>query len=118
MHHLLSSSSKSTGCECPHHIGLAVVVILFGLTFLLQALGVFSPTAVGYIWPSIVILGGVFKLVTGMCACCSGKARACGGTCGGSCGEGSGDQCSTEEACCAEDKEIPVRQTVRTVGKK
>jgi hypothetical protein len=56
-------------CPCMHHRVMPILVILFGLTFLLQAFGVLSVAAVSYIWPVLAILGGVFKLYGGGCKC-------------------------------------------------
>lgn len=100
-----SCTPKGSSCQCPHHFGISVLVILFGITFLLQATGVLSPSVVAYIWPSLVIVGGLYKLVMGMCSCCGKKEdEACGESCedsrGGACG---GEKCSTEEACCTDD---------------
>ncbi|MEK7539976.1 MAG: DUF5668 domain-containing protein [Patescibacteria group bacterium] len=88
-----SSSSQGMGCHCPHHHALPVLVILFGLTFLLQAFGLLTDTLVGYIWPCIVIAAGLYKLISGVCSCCGGKSAACGGS------------CSTEGSCCKEEGE-------------
>lgn len=97
----------NSGCRCPHHIGFGVLIILFGLTFLLQAVGVFSDTVVSYIWPSILIAGGLFKVISGLCSCCMSKmGGSCGGACGGSCAGDCGGSCSTEgadEGCCSDD---------------
>lgn len=59
-------------CKCTHHKVLPVLVILFGLTFLLEGLGVITSSFAMIVWPVLVIAGGVMKLVssTGMCKCC------------------------------------------------
>jgi hypothetical protein len=61
-------------CKCPHHKVIPVLIVLFGLTFLLGALGVISGNTVSIIWPSLIILGGLMKLTKGMCKCCSVEA--------------------------------------------
>lgn len=59
-------------CKCPHHRVTAVLVILFGLTFLLGAWGTLSWDSVGVIWPVLVIIAGLMKFTekSGMCKCC------------------------------------------------
>lgn len=59
-------------CACPHHKVMPILVILFGLTFLLGALGVFTADFVGTVWPVIVIAAGLMKWMekSGMCKCC------------------------------------------------
>lgn len=58
-------------CKCPCHKAIGVLVVAFGLTFLLGALGVLSAHAVSITWPVIVILGGLKATFKGMCKCCS-----------------------------------------------
>jgi hypothetical protein len=48
---------------------MPALIVLFGLVFLLQALGVLTSTAAAVIWPIIIILGGLAKLKGGMCGC-------------------------------------------------
>lgn len=59
-------------CKCPHHKVTPVLVVLFGLTFLLGTWGTLSWGAVNVIWPVLVILAGAMKLAekSGMCKCC------------------------------------------------
>ena len=59
-------------CKCPHHKVMPVLIILFGLTFLLGNWGTLSWGAVNMIWPVLVILGGAMKFSekSGMCKCC------------------------------------------------
>jgi len=59
-------------CKCPHHKTMPVLVILFGLTFLLGAWDVVSERFVMIVWPIIVIVAGAMKLAdkSGMCKCC------------------------------------------------
>jgi len=56
-------------CPCMHHKIVPVLVVVFGLVFLLQALNVLSMSATAIIWPIIVILGGLAKMKGGMCDC-------------------------------------------------
>ena len=59
-------------CRCVHHKVIPVLVILFGLTFLLGAWGILSSYMVDIIWPILVIIAGGTKLGEkfGMCKCC------------------------------------------------
>ena len=56
-------------CQCGHHKIMPVLIILFGLTFFLQALGVLTAGATAIIWPIIIVLAGLAKLKGGMCNC-------------------------------------------------
>ena len=58
-------------CGCPCHKMIGVLVVAFGLVFLLGALNVLSDRAVSIAWPIIVILAGLKKLFGGSCSCCS-----------------------------------------------
>jgi hypothetical protein len=49
---------------------IGLLVVLFGLTFLLRALGVISNHVASIAWPIIVILAGLKTLCRGMCKCC------------------------------------------------
>ena len=59
-------------CACSHHKVMPILVILFGLTFLLGALGILTSGFVNIAWPVIVIAGGLMKWISksGMCKCC------------------------------------------------
>jgi hypothetical protein len=57
-------------CGCPHHKVIPLLVIFFGLDFLLGSLNVFTPEFVEYSWPVLVILAGGMKLMKGRCKCC------------------------------------------------
>ena len=73
-----SSEKCSNGkCCCMCHSAKAVLVILFGLTFLLGALGVISSGLVDVVWPVLVILGGLKLLGKSFCKCCSGSGTEC-----------------------------------------
>lgn len=54
-------------CSCKHHKVVPILVILFGLAFLLEAFGALSMTVVNIVWPILVIIAGVAKL----CKCCA-----------------------------------------------
>ncbi|HEX3095728.1 MAG TPA: DUF5668 domain-containing protein, partial [Patescibacteria group bacterium] len=57
--------------NCPHHKMFPIFVVLFGLTFLLGTLEVLSARTVSIVWPIIVILIGLQKLMGHNCKCCS-----------------------------------------------
>lgn len=57
-------------CPCSHHKVVPVLVILFGLVFLLGNWGVLSWGVVNFLWPVFVIAGGFTKLMSGKCKCC------------------------------------------------
>ena len=57
-------------CRCPHHKVVPVLVILFALSFLLDDFKVLPPGVVNIIWPVLVGLAGVMKLMEGNCRCC------------------------------------------------
>ncbi|GEM_PF-509538 len=62
--------SGGSGCRCPHHKVVGVLVVLFGLLFLLGAYGVVGERTVSVGWPLLVLLGGLMKLTSGKCKCC------------------------------------------------
>lgn len=65
----MNHMNPSSHCKCPHHKVGAVLVVLFGLTFLLETMGVVSGMFVSYAWPVLVILFGLAKLKSGSCSC-------------------------------------------------
>ena len=69
-------------CKCPHHKMIPGIVILFGLTLLIGVLGVISLEAVSIVLPVLIILGGLQKMMGGMCKCCKhcGGGNSCCGT--------------------------------------
>ena len=58
-------------CCCPCHKALSILVIVFGLVFLLGAFDVLSAKVVSITWPILVMLGGLKTLFKGGCKCCS-----------------------------------------------
>jgi hypothetical protein len=58
-------------CKCPHHKMLPLLVVLFGLNFLLGTLSVITMRTESIIWPIIVIVAGLMKMSGGACKCCS-----------------------------------------------
>lgn len=61
---------KGEGCKCPHHKMIPLLIVLFGLLFLLEALGWWGTRFVEVVWPILVILGGLQKMMGGKCKCC------------------------------------------------
>ncbi len=57
-------------CACPHHKVVPLMIVLFGLTFLLRALGTITPDTAGVVWPILVIVAGFMKFSKGACKCC------------------------------------------------
>jgi hypothetical protein len=51
---------------------MPLLVVVFGLVFLLGALGKMSMETVNVVWPVIVIIAGLKKMAMGMgmCKCC------------------------------------------------
>lgn len=58
-------------CSCMHHKMVSIFIVLLGLSFLLKALGVFSAGTNDIIWPVLVILIGLQKMMGGKCRCCA-----------------------------------------------
>ena len=56
-------------CKCGHHKVFPIIVILFGLEFLLAAVGVLTWSFVAVTWPILVIIVGFMKLMR--CNCCA-----------------------------------------------
>ena len=56
-----------------HHKWMPLLVVLFGLTFLLGDWNVFTQSQVSVIWPILVILGGLAKMKH--CHCCGNGER-------------------------------------------
>ena len=57
-------------CKCPHHKVVPLMIVLFGLTFFLSALGTITGETRNIIWPIVVIIAGGTKLFEGSCKCC------------------------------------------------
>lgn len=62
--------SEGGKCGCCHHKVFPALAVLIGVTFLLEALGIFSMGTVGIIWPILLILAAGTKLFSGKCKCC------------------------------------------------
>jgi len=57
-------------CNCRHHKVIPLLIVVFGVVFLLQAMGKLTPEYVSIVWPVLVIAGGGTKLFSGYCTCC------------------------------------------------
>jgi len=53
-------------CSCKCHKVKPILIVLLGVTFLLQSLGYLSWGTVNVIWPILIIIAGFSK----MCRCC------------------------------------------------
>ena len=60
-------------CKCPHHKVMPILVILFGLDFLLGTLGTLTWGFVNVSWPILVIIAGCMKLLN--CGCCGSTRK-------------------------------------------
>ena len=65
-----AAGHDGTVCNCPHHKFMPILVVAFGVVFLLGYLDVFSMGTVNIIWPIIVIVGGLTRLMESKCKCC------------------------------------------------
>jgi len=63
-------------CRCPHHKVMPILVILFGLDFLLGTVGTLTWGFVNVSWPILVILAGCMKLVKCGCWAKHGEAKS------------------------------------------
>lgn len=67
---MMESDAKGA-CSCSHHKVIPILMVLFGLTFLLGNLNnMISPETVNLIWPVLVIIAGGTKLFHHKCGCC------------------------------------------------
>ena len=57
-------------CKCNHHHVVPVAIILIGVAALLGSLNILSMWAVSIIWPVLLIVIGVMKLMGRKCKCC------------------------------------------------
>lgn len=61
-------------CSCQHHAVMhttfGLLVLVFGVSGLLKAMGTVSAETFGWIWPILIIIASLGKLSTGMCKCC------------------------------------------------
>ena len=61
-------------CSCPCHkgkkVGKGMFLVLLGLIFLLNNLGVMRDSTASFLWPLLVLLLGLGILIKGCCKCC------------------------------------------------
>ena len=57
-------------CKCPHHKTIPMLVVLFGVLFLLGSLNVLTMQMVNISWPILVIVAGGMKMMGSKCKCC------------------------------------------------
>ena len=62
--------NTQNNCQCMHHKIMPMLIVLLGLTFLSKELGIVSAGTANVIWPVIVILAGLKKLMGNVCKCC------------------------------------------------
>jgi hypothetical protein len=60
-------------CNCPHHKFFPFAVLVVGVLFLLQALGVALGNWFNIVWPILLILWALKKMSKGSCKCCDKK---------------------------------------------
>ena len=70
-------SMKSGMCGCMCHKMLPLLVVVFGLVFVLGNLQILTPVRVMEIWPILVIVAGLTKMMGRKCTCCSHGAAMC-----------------------------------------
>ena len=72
MDNMMMGENKSgmACCKCMHHQVIPILIVLFAVVFLLGYLSVLSMETVNIIWPIIVGVGGLTKLMGGSCKCC------------------------------------------------
>lgn len=66
----MACGNCGNGCGCAHHKVMPLLMVVFGLVFLLGAMGQISMATVNIVWPIIVIVAGLKKMAVGMCKCC------------------------------------------------
>ncbi len=65
----MNHMNSAPACRCGHHKTAPVLIILFGLLFLLEHFGTVSAAFTGLAWPILVILFGFAKWMGGSCKC-------------------------------------------------
>jgi hypothetical protein len=68
-----NKSCKCGSCSCMHHNMGSIFMILIGLNFLMVAMGVYDEMLSAYVWPTLLILAGLMKMMGANCGCCSAK---------------------------------------------
>ncbi len=58
---------ENENCKCTHHKLIPLCIISIGAVFLLGEINVFTPEAVGMLWPLLLIVIGIAKLKRRKC---------------------------------------------------
>lgn len=67
----MNENMTGGACRCPHHSMIPLAVVAFGAVFLLGTMNVLTTAAVNILWPIIVIIAGLTKLMGKRCSCCA-----------------------------------------------
>lgn len=70
---LPGSAGAANSCKCPHHLMIPLLITLIGVVLLLKALNVLSAGLADIIWPILLILIGLQKMMAKTCKCCCAK---------------------------------------------
>ncbi|HRH21823.1 MAG TPA: hypothetical protein PLJ58_01340 [bacterium] len=60
-----------SSCACMHHKMVPMLITLLGINFLLVTMGVYDEMVSAYVWPILLTLIGLQKMMGGCCKCCS-----------------------------------------------
>ncbi len=64
-------NTQSTNvCKCTHHRTVPILVMLIGVAFLLNAVGIMDSYTLSIMWPILVIIASITKVCEHKCACC------------------------------------------------
>ena len=66
----METNMEGAKCPCPHHKMVPILIILIGLTFLLNAFGTLDNHTTAIVWPILVVLLGLQKIFETRCKCC------------------------------------------------
>lgn len=64
-------SCNCKNCSCMHHKMVPLFIALIGLNFILVNMGIYDEMMSAYIWPVLLTLIGLMKLMGGGCKCCA-----------------------------------------------
>ena len=56
-------------CSCIHHKIIPLLVLALGLLFFFHGIGAVALRTVAILWPLLIIVGAVVKLISGDCKC-------------------------------------------------
>lgn len=66
----LYMDKANPSCRCLHHLVAPAAIVLIGLDFLANALGLVSDSLLSLTWPALLVVAGVMKLAGQGCRCC------------------------------------------------